>query len=492
MGLLVLACSESASDDSVSGDFQMELSVESLRFSSKQAVQTILVNANSDWGVSSSESWCKLSQIGGIAGETNLHVTTATNEGSEERIAYLNFKSGRLIKKVGVHQSYKVEEVAFEDENFKSYCIQNLDKNRDGVFAMEEALSVTELNASGLSIVNLTGLEFFEALTKLDVSNNLIVGINLANLKRLEELNCANNNLQTLDISVNVNLNALNAEGNVNLKTVNVWTGFEASDKFVVSNSVVFEEPEMNTPLGYELVWNDEFNEVRGASGKAAMPDETEWWYETGSSGWGNNEIQNYIAGVSGNDTCAVVSDGALKIIAKRQGSEVLSIRMNTIKSWTYGYFEARLKLPSGKGLWPAFWMMPQEFTAWPADGEIDIMEEVGYDPNRIHSSIHTTAYNHKEGTQRTATKIVHGAEGNYHVYALEWTEDYIKGFVDGEEYFYFENDKANNYDTWPFFKPFYLKLNLAWGGDWGGAQGINEDAIPAVYEIDYVRVFQK
>ncbi len=110
---------------------------------------------------------------------------------------------------------------------------------------------------------------------------------------------------------------------------------------------------------------------------------------------------------MEGKDTCAQVSGGTLKIIARQSGTEVLSVRMNTARSWTYGYFEARLKLPAGKGTWPAFWMMPKNFTAWPDDGEIDIMEEVGYRPNYVSSSIHCKAYNHSIGTQKTAENIL-------------------------------------------------------------------------------------
>jgi len=136
--------------------------------------------------------------------------------------------------------------------------------------------------------------------------------------------------------------------------------------------------------------------------------------------------------------------------------------------------------------------MMPKNYTAWPDDGEIDIMEEVGYDPNVILSTVHCKAYNHSIGTQKSGTIKVPTAQTEFHVYAVEWTEDFIKGYVDGKCYFTFDNDKKGNKNTWPFNTAFYLKLNLAWGGDWGGAQGIDESALPATYEIDYVRVFQK
>jgi hypothetical protein len=251
-------------------------------------------------------------------------------------------------------------------------------------------------------------------------------------------------------------------------------------------------DPNIIVPVGYKLVWQDEFNDPRQTNGKPVLPNTDLWWYETGNNGWGNNEIQNYVPAVKGTDTCAMVYDGTLKIVAKKVGSEVLSTRMNTSTNWTYGYFEARLKLPVGKGTWPAFWMMPKNFTAWPKDGEIDIMEEVGYRPNYISSSIHCQAYYHSIGTQKTAEKYVTTSQSEFHVYAVEWTEDFIKGYVDGVNYFTFANDKKGDYNTWPFSNPFYLKLNLAWGGNWGGAQGVDESFLPATYEVDYVRVFQK
>lgn len=245
-------------------------------------------------------------------------------------------------------------------------------------------------------------------------------------------------------------------------------------------------------PAGYSLVWNEEFNESAQAGAKPAVPNRTKWSYETGAGGWGNHELQNYIPGYSGSDTCALITNGTLKIIAKKRGTEVLSVRMNSVSSWLYGYFEARLKVPGGKGTWPAFWMLPKNFVSWPLDGEIDIMEYVGYRPDVVQASVHTLSYNHTIGTQKTATRQIVNAETEFHVYAVEWTADKITGYVDGVAYFSFSNDNAGNKNTWPFNAPFYLKLNLAWGGDWGGSMGIDETKLPATYEVDYVRVYQK
>jgi beta-glucanase (GH16 family) len=234
-------------------------------------------------------------------------------------------------------------------------------------------------------------------------------------------------------------------------------------------------------PKGYSLIWNDEFDTEN------SLP-ESEWWFETGKTGWGNNELQNYVAGL-GEDAAALVEGGILKITAKKRGEEVISARINTKRSWLYGYFEARLKLPRGKGTWPAFWMLPENFVKFPDDGEIDIMEAVGYDPGWVHTGVHTKRYTGETG--KNARKNVPTGQSDFHVYAVEWTPDFIRGYVDGEFYFEFLNDHEGNEDTWPFSKPFYLKLNLAWGGNWGGLEGIDEDCLPAVYEIDYVRVYQ-
>ncbi|MGI6047039.1 MAG: family 16 glycosylhydrolase [Petrimonas sp.] len=292
----------------------------------------------------------------------------------------------------------------------------------------------------------------------------------------------------TIDVNITVTQNPTENPRSCTL----TFSSGSSSHKYTVAQAAG-DKISNFVPAGYTLKFQDEFNDARISGGKTPMPNADKWYFETGAGGWGNNEIQNYISGFRGTDTCAVISDGTLKIIAKKVGSEVLSIRMNTKESWQYGYFEARLRMPSGKGTWPAFWMMPKDMSlGWPTCGEIDIMEYVGYNPNIVHSTVHTKAYNHMIGTQKGKSTAVANAETEFHIYAVEWTVDYIRGFVDGKQYFEFLNDKQNNVETWPFNKPFYLKLNLAWGGNWGGAQGVDEAKLPATYEIDYVRVYQK
>lgn len=238
---------------------------------------------------------------------------------------------------------------------------------------------------------------------------------------------------------------------------------------------------------GYRLVWYDEFN--------GSTLSTTKWQYQTANAGWVNNELQTYVAGRSPqNKKVAEVSNGTLKINAFKENGKVYSARIYGRKStgWKYGYFEARIKLPKGKGTWPAFWMMPVAGGSWPACGEIDIMEEVGADPGKIATTIHCGAYNHPKGTQKGVTLDVPTSEDEFHVYALEWTADYVRMYVDGRPALNFPNDGKGDNNTWPFNKAFYVILNLAWGGDWGGYAGVDESALPITMEVDYVRVYQK
>ena len=249
-------------------------------------------------------------------------------------------------------------------------------------------------------------------------------------------------------------------------------------------------DPTIKVPEGYELVWNDEFD--------GDKLDTSSWTHEVQNSGWVNNELQNYVNGSFNGKRVTEVSDGILTITAFKDGGKVYSggIYANVNEGWKYGIFEARIKLPKGKGTWPAYWMMPanNDFgkTPWPLCGEIDIMEEVGYNPDYTSSSIHCESYNHTKGTQKTAERLTQGAQDDFHVYRLEWTENGIYTYVDDVRLLSFANDGKGDVKTWPFNKPFYLILNLAWGGSWGGAQGVDESVLPATMEVDYVRVFQK
>ena len=240
-------------------------------------------------------------------------------------------------------------------------------------------------------------------------------------------------------------------------------------------------------PDGYKLVWHDEFD-----LGSELNADD--WTHEVKNSGWVNHELQNYVNHKTPEGKFVTeVRNGHLRITALKENGKVYSGRVyaKVKEGWKYGYIEASIKLPKGKGTWPAFWMMPVNFHSWPADGEIDIMEEVGYHPVFVSSSLHANAHVHSNGTQVTHEMYCKGAEGEFHTYAILWTAQNITTYVDGKVQLSYDN-RGLGRDDWPYDDPFYVIFNLAWGGDWGGAQGVDESALPATMEVDYVRVFQK
>ena len=242
-----------------------------------------------------------------------------------------------------------------------------------------------------------------------------------------------------------------------------------------------------NAPEGYSLVWNDEFD-------SGSELNANDWTHEVKNAGWVNNELQNYVNHKTPEGALVTeVKSGTLRITALKENGKIYSGRVYAkVKSgWTYGYIEASIKLPKGKGTWPAFWMMPVNFKSWPADGEIDIMEEVGYHPDYVSSSLHANAHVHSNNTQITHEMKCQGAEGEFHTYAILWTAKNITTYVDGQVQLSYDN-RGLGRDDWPYDDPFYVILNLAWGGSWGGAQGVDESALPCTMEVDYVRVFQK
>jgi beta-glucanase (GH16 family) len=233
-------------------------------------------------------------------------------------------------------------------------------------------------------------------------------------------------------------------------------------------------------------IWQDEFN-TDGA------PDATKWGYELGGSGWGNNELEYYTDNINN----AKVQSGNLVITAIKEsvgGMNYTSARMLTKnkEDLLYGRVEVRAKLPSGRGTWPAIWMLPTDWAygGWPASGEVDIMEHVGYDPNKVVFSIHTQAYNHSIGTQKNATVVIPTAMTEFHKYRVDWTPYAVRGYYDDQLMFTFVND-GRGYATWPFDKRFHILLNLAIGGNWGGAQGVDDTIFPTSLVIDYVRVYK-
>jgi len=253
---------------------------------------------------------------------------------------------------------------------------------------------------------------------------------------------------------------------------------------------------------GWKLVWSDEFN-------KDGAPDTTKWVYEVGFVR--NRELQYYTKDRREN---ARIERGCLIIEgrkeryrnskykpgakgnwkAEREFAEYTSACLTTKgkASWTYGRIEVCAKLPTGRGTWPAIWMLgANKKVGWPKCGEIDIMEYVGFNPNVIHTTVHTGKYNHVKRTQKGGKTKLKDPHKAFHLYAIEWDAKKIDFFVDDQKVFTFEDDGGGE-DAWPFNHDHYLLLNLAIGGAWGGAKGVDGSIWPQKYYIDYVRVYQR
>lgn len=243
---------------------------------------------------------------------------------------------------------------------------------------------------------------------------------------------------------------------------------------------------------GYRLVWSDEFD-YQGA------PDPERWNYDLGNHQWANAELQAY----TDRPDNVSVADGRLIISAKKEKDgerEYTSTRLTTYgrRSWQYGLFEFRVRLPKGKGSWPAVWMLPDSIkqgNRWPHCGEIDIIEHSLRKENQLFFSLHCERHNHtrKDTKQYTVFTEYRGVMEEFHDYAMEWTPDYVEYFVDGKSMCRFNKSDDPDDQTeaaWPFDQPFYLILNIAVGGSMGGP--VDNAELPFIMEVDYVRVYQK
>lgn len=265
-----------------------------------------------------------------------------------------------------------------------------------------------------------------------------------------------------------------------------LWVGVYAASCFGQQADTTQVSQQKRWEFEATPAWQDEFD-YTGA------PDPAKWGYDIGGHGWGNNELQ-YYTDSTGN---AFVADGVLTIAARKEKKEGRGYTSARVISkgkgdFLYGRFEIKAKLPSGKGTWPALWMLPtdQAYGGWPKSGEIDIMEHVGFDPDRVHITMHTEAYYFKINTQKTATKVIDGAMDRFHLYRVDWTPDAIRGYIDDALVLEFPNE-GKGYQVWPFDKRFHLLMNIAVGGDWGGQKGVDDGGFPARMQVDYVRVYK-
>ena len=281
-------------------------------------------------------------------------------------------------------------------------------------------------------------------------------------------------------------------------ESISLYCGFKATYKISLTGTVDGEsithtetfsidndDPSYFSDM--ELVFSDEFD--------GTELDDSKWTHETGGHGWGNSELQYY---TDGDNTS--VEDGKLKITAKKEyysGKFYTSSRINGKEDFTYGRLEFSAKVPDykAKGVWPAGWMLGtaiKQGTSWPLCGEIDIMEYVSRRPNYFFQTIHTESNNHSSGTQiGTGDLFLSDIEESYHVYGILWTPKSLKFYLDTPDnvQLTFNKTVGAGVSTWPFDKPFYFLFNQAVGGSFGG--DVDDSALPSVFEIDYVRVYQ-
>lgn len=279
-------------------------------------------------------------------------------------------------------------------------------------------------------------------------------------------------------------------------RTVNINAGNYSLGVFARTAGWNFNWIEIvSNTTGRTLVWSDEFNSISSSN----------WTFETGGGGWGNNELQFYTGGQNAfiqNDNSA--GGNVLVIEARRENPAnyncwygsctYTSSRMITRgkRSFQYGRIEARMKLPQTQGIWPAFWMLGNSMgvtAEWPAAGEIDIMEHVGYEPTVTHGALHGPGYS--GNTPFTGTHYLpHSADAAYHVYAIEWTANDISWYVDNTRFYTISRATVQTRGNWVYDQPFWILLNVAVGGNWPGSPN-GGSVFPQRLYVDYVRVYQ-
>lgn len=239
---------------------------------------------------------------------------------------------------------------------------------------------------------------------------------------------------------------------------------------------------------GRELVWAEEFTGPPGS-----LPDPRTWSAELGGGGWGDNQLQHYTASA---DNGVIDERGRLAITARRsppQGA-VTSARLTTKGrlNLRYGRISARIKVPSGRGLWPAFWMLGSDIddVGWPACGELDVMEHVGSRPTTVQGTVHGPGYAGLSGGVGRAHDAGVDLTADFHVYGVDWTPDRITWHLDGEPYGSVAPPDVPG--PWPFAHDFHLVVNLAVGGDWPGneVETATLDALPATMLVDWIRAY--
>jgi beta-glucanase (GH16 family) len=266
---------------------------------------------------------------------------------------------------------------------------------------------------------------------------------------------------------------------------------------FVLTGCWVFRVPPKPQPRSaWTLAWSDEFSTPHGSS-----PDPTKWTYDLGGKGWGNHELESY----TNRKENARIEKGNLVITAQKETytggdgvtRDYTSARLKTqgLFTQTYGRIEARIKIPAGQGMWPAFWMLGEDIptVGWPKCGEIDMMENIGKEPDKLHGSLHGPSTTANTGDLTSIFTLPAGQNfaDNFHIFAVEWEPDTVRFYVDTNLYATFRSSDWPPGGKWVFDHPFFIILNLAVGGDWPGSPDASTK-FPQSMLVDYVRVYTK
>lgn len=252
--------------------------------------------------------------------------------------------------------------------------------------------------------------------------------------------------------------------------------------------ALLITSPPLLSASSWKLVWSDEFNGRQGA-----VPNSSKWTFDLGGGGWGNHELEVYTRSP---DNVFQDGDGHLVIRAiKTDSGGFTSARIKTEGKFgvTYGKVEVRMKIPSGQGMWPAFWMLGDDIATlgWPKCGEIDVMENIGREPHFVHGTVHGPGYSGKHGiTSQYSLSGGPALSDDFHVYAAEWSRESITFFLDGDAYATVTPASLPKGSKWVFDHPFFLLLNLAVGGSWPGDPD-KTTTFPQTMLVDWVRVWQ-
>jgi beta-glucanase (GH16 family) len=258
----------------------------------------------------------------------------------------------------------------------------------------------------------------------------------------------------------------------------------------------IAQPPVLPPSTGFTLTWSDEFSSPNGSA-----PDASKWTYDIGGSGWGNQELESYTSRMQN----AQIQNGNLVITAMQEnytGADGIarnytSARLKTQNLFTqaYGRFEARIKIPKGQGMWPAFWMLGNDISqnGWPKCGEIDIMENIGREPGMVHGSLHgpSSVAPTSDATSTISLPAGQNYADDFHIYAVEWEPGTVRFYVDSNNYATFTQAQWPAGGQWVFDHPFFIILNVAVGGSWPGSPDASTQ-FPQQMLVDYVRVYSK